>query len=92
MASRKNVRKNPHTNCLHSISTISNNCPGTKLLLKWRNMVALSYRSFSEKNIEKKHLCYHDKNNCYFCKSNIPVINLIAGGRNMIKLSKNISL
>ena len=21
---------------------------------------------FSEKNIEKKHLCYHEKNYCYF--------------------------
>ena len=44
--------------------------------------------SFSEKNIEKKHLCYHDKNYCYFCKSNIPVNNLIVGSRNMIRLSK----
>ena len=48
--------------------------------------------SFSEKNIENKHLCYHDKNYCYFCKSNIPVNNLIVGSRNMIKLSKNMSL
>ena len=45
-----------------------------------------------EKNIEKKHLCHHDKNCCYFCKSNISVINLIVGSRNMIKLSKNMSL
>ena len=47
---------------------------------------------FFEKNIEKKLLCHHDKNYCYFCKSSIPVINLIVGFRNMIKLSKNMSL
>ena len=47
---------------------------------------------FFEKNIKKKHLCYHEKNYCYFCKSNIPVINLIVSLRNMIKLSKNMSL
>ena len=44
-----------------------------------------------EKNIEKKPLCRHDKNYYYFCKSNIPVINLIAGSRTMIKVSKNTS-
>ena len=42
-----------------------------------------------EKNIEKKHLCHLDKNCCYFCKSNIPVISLIVGSRNVIKLLKN---
>ena len=41
--------------------------------------------------MEKKHLHHHDKNYCYFCKSNIPVINLIVGSRNMIKVSKNMS-
>ena len=41
---------------------------------------------------ERKHLCRHDKNYYYFCKSNIPVINLIVGSRNMIKVSKNMSL
>ena len=53
---------------------------------------ALRCGSFFRKNIEKKHLCHHDKNYYYFCKSNIPVINLIAGSRNMIKVSKNMSL
>ena len=48
--------------------------------------MALRCGSFSENNIEKKHLSYHDKNYCYFYKSDIPVINLIAGTRNMIKL------
>ena len=51
----------------------------------------IKVRVFSEKNIEKKPLCRHDKNCYYFCKSNIPVINLIAGSRNMIKVSKNMS-
>ena len=41
---------------------------------------------FFKENIEKKHLCRHDKNYYYFCKSNIPVINLIVGSRNMIKV------
>ena len=52
---------------------------------------ALTCGSFSEKNIEKKHLCCHDKSYYQFCKSNIPVINLIVGSRNMIKVSKNMS-
>ena len=47
---------------------------------------------FFKRNIEKKHLCHHDKNYYYFCKSNISVTNLIVGSRNMIKLSKNMSL
>ena len=41
-----------------------------------------------KKDIEKKHLCYHDKNYYYFCKSNTPVINLIVGSRNMISFKK----
>ena len=54
--------------------------------------MALRCRSFSKKKIKKKHLYHHDENYCYFCKSNIPVINSIVGSRNMIKLSKNMSL
>ena len=45
--------------------------------------------SFSEKNIEKKHLRRKDSNYCYFWKSNIPVTNLTVDSRNMIKVSKN---
>ena len=45
-----------------------------------------------KKSKGKKHLCRHDENYYYFCKSNIPVTNLIAGSRNMIKLLKNMSL
>ena len=52
----------------------------------------IKVRVFFEKIFEKKHLCHHDKNYCYFCKSNIPVINLIVGFRNMIKLSTTVSL
>ena len=40
----------------------------------------------------KKHLYRHDKNYYYFQKSNISVITLIVDSRNMIKVSKNMSL
>ena len=50
-----------------------------------------SWYNFAQQNIDKKHFCQHDKNYCYFCKSNIPVINLIVDSRNMIKVSKNMS-
>ena len=43
---------------------------------------------FFGKNIERKHLCRHDKNYYYFCKSNISVINLIVDSRNMTEVSK----
>ena len=46
---------------------------------------SIKVRVFFDKNIEKKHL--HR-----LCKSNNLVINLIVGSRNMIKVSKNISL
>ena len=49
----------------------------------------IKVRVFFGKKYQKRHLCHHDKNYCYFFKSNIPIINLIAGSRNMIKLSKN---
>ena len=51
-----------------------------------------SWYNFAQQNIDKKHFCQHYKNYCYFCKSNIPVINLIIGSRKMIKLLKNMSL
>ena len=53
--------------------------------------MALRCRAFSKKILKKKHLCPHDQNYCYFCKSNIPVITLVVGSRNMIKFSKNMS-
>ena len=52
----------------------------------------IKVRVFFGRNIETKHLRHHDKSCCYFCKSNIPIVNLIAGSRNMIKLSKMMSL
>ena len=52
----------------------------------------IKVRVFFGKNIKKKHLCPHDKNYRCFCKSDIPVINLILGSENMIKPSKNMSL
>ena len=47
---------------------------------------------FGKKTLKKKHLCRHDKNYYYFWKWNIAVISLILDSRNMIKVSKNISL
>ena len=47
---------------------------------------------FFGKNIEKKHLCHHDKNCYYFWKSNITAINFIVDSRNMIKVLKNMHL
>ena len=52
----------------------------------------IKVRVFFGKNVEKKHLCCHDKNYYYFWKSNISVIKLIADSRNMIKVSKNMNL
>ena len=48
--------------------------------------------NFFLKNVEKKYLRHADKNYYYFCKLNIPVINLVVVSRNMIKVSKNMSL
>ena len=33
--------------------------------------------SFSVKKYQKKHLCRHDKNYYYFCKSNIPIREIV---------------
>ena len=55
-------------------------------------MNGIKVGAFFGKNIEKKHLCRHGKNYYYFCKSNIPVINLILVSRNIIKISENMSL
>ena len=52
----------------------------------------IKVRVFFGKKHRKKHLCRHGKNYYYFCKSNISVINLIVGFRNMVKVSKNMSL
>ena len=49
---------------------------------------SIKLRVFFGENIGQNHLCHLDRNFCYFFKSNIPVINLILGSRNMIKLSK----
>ena len=66
------------------------------LLEKWTTQIKLlsgiMVRVFFGKNIEEKHSCHHDKNYCYFWKSFISVINLIVDSKNMIKLSKTLSL
>ena len=54
---------------------------GQTLALSW-----IKTRVFFEKHIENKHLCRTDKNFHYLCKSNIAVINLIVGSRNMIEV------
>ena len=46
---------------------------------------------FFRKKHRKKYLCHHDENYYYFCKSNVLVINLIAGSRSMIKVSEKMS-
>ena len=62
------------------------------IIIRIKINIGIKVRVFFEKNTEKKHSYFHDKNYCYFCKSSIPVINLIVGSRNMIKVPKNISL
>ena len=47
---------------------------------------------FFEKKHREKHLCRPDKSYYCFWKTSIPVINLIEGSRNMIKVSKNMNL
>ena len=59
------------------------------------NMIILNgikVRVFFRKKRSWKYLCRHDRNYYYFWKSNIPVIKLIVHSRNMIKVSKNMSL
>ena len=51
----------------------------------------IKVRVFFGKNIKEKHLCRHEKNYYYFLKSNIPVINLILGSKNIMKVSKSMS-
>ena len=53
---------------------------------------SIKVQVFLEKKHEKRHLCRHDKNYYYCWKSKVPAINLIIDSRNMIKVSKNMSL
>ena len=57
-----------------------------------RSVNSINVWVFFEKHIKNKYLCCPDKNQHYFCKSCFPVINLIVGSRNIIEVSKNISL
>ena len=70
-------------------SHIHNPCKYSRNTQKPLN--GIKVQVFFEKNIEKKHLCHHDKDYCYSCKSYISVINLILCSSYMIKLSKNMS-
>ena len=46
--------------------------PGPGAKARAGGSMALRCGSFPEKNIEKRHLCCHDKNYYYFAKPNIP--------------------
>ena len=59
---------------------------------EWAALNDIKVRVFFGKNIEKSTFCRHEKNCYYFCKSNVPVTNLIVDSRNMIKVSKHMSL
>ena len=58
----------------------------------WGFLNSIKVQVFFKKYIKKKHLCHYNKDFCYFCKSNISVISLIVGSRNVIRLSRNIGL
>ena len=47
---------------------------------------------FFEQNMERKHLCCHDKNYCFFCKSNIPRTNLIVGSKNISQFQAKLTV
>ena len=65
-------------NYLQVFATLRRDTPHkTKKILNSINVQVLFV-----KNIKKKHLCRHDKNYYYFCKSNISLINLIVGSKN----------
>ena len=63
-----------------------------KIRRTYNSSMALRFRSFSEKNIEKKHLCCHENNYYYFWKLNVPAVNLTVDSRNMISVSENMCL
>ena len=51
-----------------SLSCISVNNQVRKAIPQIVNVNGIKVRVFFGKNIEKKHLCHHDKNYCYFYK------------------------
>ena len=53
--------------------------------------MALRCRSFSKIKSKNKRMCSPDESDYYFLKSKIPIMNLIVGSRNLIKVSKNMS-
>ena len=69
------------------IATINYTTEAHKTLLK-----GIKERVFFGRNIEHWYLYCPDKNFYYFWKSNISVINSIAGFRDMIEVLKNMSL
>ena len=90
-------RKDLNKELLHCLKILRNSTTWIKAqIIKYSVncyvSTALRCGSLFGKNIKKKHLFRHDKNYYYFCKSNVSVFNLIAGSRNMIRVSKNMSL
>ena len=53
---------------------------------KFAFLNSIKAQVFFGENIEKKHLCRHDKNYYYFWKLNILLISLTVDSTNMIKL------
>ena len=64
----------------------------TMYMAKLMANLAISNLNCIKVRVFFEHFSYHDKNYYYYWKSNIPVINLIVDSRNMIKVSKNMSL
>ena len=64
-------------------SVLRNNFASVQAL----EIINIMVPAFFGKNIVNKHLCCH-----YFCKSNIPVIYLIIGSTNIIRVWNKLSL
>ena len=86
------LRKIDETRNYHLDEIKYNDLMSEKYKKTCKYSTALRCTSLSKKTSKKKHLCRHGKNYYYFCKSNIPVINLVVGSRNLIKVSENRSL
>ena len=88
----RRIQSKKHKIGTYEANKISLSCIADENRCIWVKLNGIKVRVFSGKIIETNRLCRHDKNYYYFSKSNIPVVNLIVGSRNMIKISKNMSL
>ena len=62
--------------------TLYNSADFYSLYYALNRLNGIKMRVLFDKNIEKNHLCHHDKNYYYFCKLDIPAINCILGSIN----------